>query len=58
MPAGPLAPRAPFTTSFFVGSFAHWSEAAAMRSAVIIAVPDGASTLSSWWSSTISAVSK
>ena len=30
----------------------------AMRSAVCIAVPDGASTLLSWWSSMISAVSK
>ena len=29
-----------------------------MRSAVAIAVPDGASTFWSWWSSMISAVSK
>ena len=33
-------------------------EAAAMRSAVSMAVPDGASIFWSWWSSMISAVSK
>ena len=57
MPAGPDAPRAPSTTSFSVGSSPHLSEAAAMRSTVSIAVPDGASTLRSWCSSMTSAVS-
>ena len=41
-----------------VGSGAHSADADAMRSAVSIAVPDGASIFWSWWSSTISAVSK
>ena len=58
MPPGPFPPRAPGTTSLVVGSGAQSAEAAAMRRAVIIAVPDGASALPSWCSSMISAVSK
>ena len=41
-----------------VGSGAQSVDAAAMRSTVCIAVPDGASIFWSWWSSMISAVSK
>ena len=41
-----------------VGSAAHSSDAAAIRSAVSMAVPDGASTFWSWWSSITSALSK
>ena len=41
-----------------VGSGAHSCDAAAIRSAVAIAVPEGASIFSSWCSSMISAVSK
>ena len=51
------APRAPGSTSVVVGSGAQSAEAAAIRSAVRMAVPDGASILLSWWSSMISAVS-
>ena len=40
-----------------MGSAAHSADAAAMRSAVSIAVPDGASIFASWCSSMISAVS-
>ena len=40
-----------------VGSGAQSDDAAAMRSTVCIAVPDGASTFWSWWSSITSAVS-
>ena len=58
MPAGPSPPRAPASTSVVVGSGAHSVDAAAMRSAVRMAVPDGASIFSSWCSSMISAVSK
>ena len=57
MPPGPSPPRAPSTTSSVVGSSAHSLDAAAIRSAVRIAVPDGASILASWWSSMISTVS-
>ena len=57
MSAGPTPPRAPDTTSRVVGSGAQSTEAAAIRSAVATAVPDGASILPSWWVSTISAVS-
>ena len=57
MPPGERPPRAPSTTSVVVGSGAQRSDAAAIRSAVSIAVPDGASTLASWCSSMISAVS-
>ena len=59
MPPGPATaaePRA--TTLLVVGSGAQSPEAAAMRSAVCIAVPDGASIFWSWCSSMISAVSK
>ena len=52
------AARAPSTTSSVVGSGAQSGDAAAMRRAVIIAVPDGASALASWCSSMTSAVSK
>ena len=41
-----------------VGSGAQSDDAAAIRSAVCIAVPDGASIFWSWWSSMTSAVSK
>src|SRR3712207_8028714 len=44
----------PYTTLFrssTVGSSPHVGDASAMRWAVIIAVPDGASSLLSWWSS-------
>ena len=58
IPPAPSPPRAPSSTVFVVGSGAHCDDASAIRSAVAIAVPDGASTLSSWWSSMISAVSK
>ena len=58
MPAGPAPPRAPSTTSCRVGSGAQSGDAAAMRRAVIIAVPEGASALASWCSSMTSAVSK
>src|SRR4051794_27848573 len=58
MPAGPEAPRAPGTTSVLVGSGSQRGEAAAIRSRVSMAVPDGASALASWWSSMTSAVSK
>ena len=58
MPAGPAPPRAPATTSCVVGSGAQSGDAAAMRCTVIMAVPDGASTLASWCSSITSAVSK
>ena len=44
--------------SVFVGSGAQSLDAAAIRCAVSMAVPDGASTLASWCSSMISAVSK
>ena len=57
MPAGPAPPRAPGTTSRSVGSSAQSGDAAAMRSAVARAVPEGASTLPSWCSSMTSAVS-
>ena len=57
MSAGPAAPLAPAITTRVVGSGAQSAEAAAIRSAVAIAVPDGASTLPSWWTSMISAVS-
>ena len=50
-------PRAPLRTSLVVGSAAHSVEAAAMRSAVSIAVPEGASIFWSWCSSMISPVS-
>jgi hypothetical protein len=40
-----------------VASAVHSSEARAIRSAVSIVVPDGASRLLSWWSSMISAES-
>ncbi len=53
-----MPPRAPSTTSCRVGSGAQSGDAAAMRRAVIIAVPDGASALASWCSSMTSAVSK
>ena len=52
------APGAPATTSCWVGSGAHVGDAPAMRCTVIMAVPDGASTLASWCSSMTSAVSK
>ncbi len=58
IPPGPAPPRAPGTTSCFVGSAAHSSDAAAIRRAVAIAVPLGASALALWWNSMISAVSK
>ena len=45
-------------TSICVGSADHSDDASAMRRAVIIAVPDGASIFWSWCSSMISAVSK
>ena len=52
-------PRAPGSTSRSVGSGAHpWSPRRPLRSAVVIAVPDGASILRSWWYSITSAVSK
>ena len=51
-------PRAPSATTFVVGSSLQSFDAAAMRCAVRIAVPDGASILWSWWSSMISDVSK
>ncbi len=53
-----LPPRAPLTTSSLVGSSIQSSDAAAMRSAVSTAVPDGASTFWPWWSSMTSADSK
>ena len=58
MPPRPTPPRAPATTSSVVGSGAHSGDAAAIRATVASAVPDGASTLLSWCSSMISAVSK
>ena len=58
MPPGPRPPRAPATISSAVGSGAQSSDAAAMRSRVARAVPEGASTLRSWCSSITSAVSK
>ena len=47
----------PPTVSTRVGSAPHSADAAAMRLAVNRAVPEGASTLASWCSSMISAVS-
>ena len=44
IPAGPTPPRAPSTTVSTVGSAAQSGDAAAIRAAVSIAVPDGAST--------------
>ena len=58
IPPAPSPPRAPSATVFVVGSGAQSADAAAMRSAVCIAVPDGASIFWSWCSSMISAVSK
>ncbi len=58
MPSSVTPPRAPSRTVFVVGSDAQSPDAAAIRSAVSIAVPDGASTFWSWCSSMISAVSK
>src|SRR5581483_2612811 len=52
------APRAPGTTTSRVGSVPQSFDAAAMRSAVRIDVPDGASAFASWCSSMISALSK
>jgi hypothetical protein len=53
-------PRAPGAVSCSVGSGAHGGHRAPRPSAraVDVAIPDGASTLRSWWSSMISAVSK
>ena len=45
-------------TSEVVGSSVHSPDASAMRCTVSIAVPDGASTFSSWCSSITSAESK
>ena len=59
MPAGAARRRARRRRpSWWWGRRAHSADAAAMRSAVSIAVPDGASIFWSWWSSMISAVSK
>ena len=58
MPPATTPPRLPSTTCLVVGSAPQSGDRAAMRSAVSIAVPDGASTFWSWCSSTISAVSK
>jgi len=58
IPPGPAPPRLPATTSRVVGSAPQSDERAAIRSAVSMAVPDGASTFWSWWSSMISPVSK
>ena len=58
MPAAPRPPRAPATGVSVVGSSAQSPDAAAIRSAVAMAVPDGASIFWSWCSSMISAVSK
>ena len=58
-PAGDPRRRArPRATTVVVGSAAQSLDAAAIRSAVSIAVPDGASAFWSWCSSMISAVSK
>ena len=57
MPPGPTPPRAPAHRPVRVGSAPQSPDAAAMRSAVSMAVPEGASTLASWCSSMISAVS-
>ena len=54
---GALAARAPATTSVVVGSGAQSALAAAIRSTVRMAVPEGESTLASWWNSMTSAVS-
>ena len=51
-------PRAPSATTLVVGSSLQSFDAAAMRCAVSIAVPDGASIFWSWWNSMISTLSK
>ena len=58
IPAGPTAPRAAAMRLLGRRIGRPLVDAAAMRSAVAIAVPEGASTLPSWCSSMISAVSK
>src|SRR3954451_23391611 len=58
MPPAPTPPRAPSTTVVVVGSADHSAEAVAIRWTVSMAVPDGASTFWSWWSSITSALSK
>src|SRR5665213_333922 len=62
-PPDDLAPRAPCIVSLVVGSAPSNPAPAALlassiAAAVATAVPEGASTLCSWWSSTISMLSK